>query len=116
MRMQQAMEKMISQMGSTMTLVHDGTEQSIRAFLQDTHSQSQESTQWAATPLGHLANGMYVYIGPASPAAESGDVVLFQGRRFELRRAEPVMLGDRVLYTWGLCVERSGDHTWGSGS
>lgn len=103
------MAKMIRSYGSTMTLVQDGEEIQIRAFLQDTHSKSQENARREFSPLGEVHRGLFVYIGPAQPLAAEGDEIRYQDRFFELRRAEPVMVGDEIAYCWGLCVEKGGE-------
>lgn len=109
-----AMEKMIARYGTPMVLVQNGQERKIRAFLQETGSRSQENAQRAFSPLGEVPKGLYVYIGPVTPVAAAGDLLIFQQRIFELRRAETVMVGDQAAYCWGLCVQKGGDGTWGS--
>lgn len=112
--MRGAMEQMIRRYGTAMVLVHDGQEQQIRAFLQETRSHSQENVRREISPLGEISRGMYVYIGPVTPEAAAGDLLLFRERIFELRRAESVMVGDHKAYCWGLCVEKGSDSQWGS--
>lgn len=109
-----AVGKLVRQYGSTMMLVRDGVETEIRAFLQETRSKSQSGTQREFNPLGEVPKGMFVYIGPAEEGVCAGNSLIWQGRSFEFRRAEPVMLGDDVLYYWGLCLEKGGEESWGS--
>lgn len=111
--MLRAMEKMILRYGSEMVLIHDGQETSIRAFLQETQSRSQENAQREFSPLGEVYKGLHVYIGPVLPGAVIGDQIVYQGRNFEMRRAEPVMVGNEKAYVWGLCVEKGGESQWG---
>ncbi len=108
------MQKLLRSYGNEMQLLQGEQTHSIRAFLQDTLSRSKENAQREFTPLGEIFKGQFVYIGPAEPMAAVGDTLVFQGRRFELRRAEPVMVGNLVAYCWGLCIEKGGDSTWGS--
>ena len=105
---------MIRRYGTAMVLVHDGQEQPIRAFLQETRSRSQGYVRREFTPLGEIPRGMYVYIGPVIPEAVAGDLILHGQRIFEVRRAEPVTVGDEKAYCWGLCVTKGGDRQWGS--
>lgn len=109
-----SMDTLIRKYGTEMLLEHDGSSQSIRAFLQESRSKSQENSHREFSALGELNRGLYVYIGPASPMAAAGDSLLWGERRFELRRAEPVMVGNRAVYCWGLCVEKGGADGWGS--
>ncbi len=89
---------MIRRYGSEMALSKNGENRSIRAFLQDTRSKSQENAQREFSPLGECYQGRFVYIGPVEPAAAAGDVLIFRGRLFELRRAELVWVGQKPVY------------------
>ena len=107
--MQGTVEKIIRRYGNEMVLVQNGKQTTVRAFLQETRSRSQEYAQREFSPLGEICRGLYVYIGPAEPLAEMGDRIRFGDRRFEVRRAEAVKVNDKTLYCWGLCVERGAD-------
>ena len=107
--MKGTVEKMISQYGNHMVLVQKGKETTVRAFLQETRSRSQEYAQREFSPLGEICRGLFVYIGPAEPLVEMGDRIRFGNRQFEVRRTDPVKVADQTLYCWGLCVERGAD-------
>ncbi len=109
-----AVGKMIQQYGSPMQLVKDGETFSIRAFLQETKSKSRGSAERAFESLGEVPRDVYVYLGPVTPEAAVGDVLMYQEKTLELRRTELVTVGEKALYCWGLCVEKGGDSTWGS--
>lgn len=111
--MEKDVQGIIQRYGSEMILVKNGKEQTIRAFLQEGRSKSRENTQRAYGPLGERPRGLYVYMGPAEPAAEEGDELRFGRKILQLRRAEPMMYGDRVLYIWGLCEEKGSELDWG---
>ena len=104
---------MLRQYGTPMVLVQGEQQTQIRAFLQETRSKSIHGTQREFIPLGAVPKGIYVYIGPAQPVAEAGDLIQYQNKLLELRRAEPMMVGEAVAYCWGLCVEKGGDDQWG---
>ncbi len=108
------MSRQICRYGNEMVLSHEGQHHTIRAFLQDARSTSKDNARRDFSPLGELFKGRYVYIGPAEPAATVGDTLRYQGRVFELRRAELVAVNNAPAYCWGLCVEKGGDGTWGS--
>lgn len=112
--MQQTLDKLLRRYGNPMTLITGDSEIPVRAFLQETRSKSMENTQRRYTPLGEINRGLFVYIGPAVPAAESGDRVIYQGRVFVIRRSEVIMTTGKPVYCWGLCVEKGGDGAWGS--
>lgn len=104
------------QYGTAMGLTHDGAEKQIRGFFQPVRSKSWQSMVNAATPLGEIPRGQYVYIGPAGTAVEIGDALTVQGRTYLFRRVEPYYYGDETVYIWGLCVEKGVNDTWGSQS
>ncbi len=110
--MLRTMQKMIRQYGNDMVLAREDGSWQIRAFLQESRSKSQDNTQWEFSPLGQVRKGLHVYIGPATPMAEIGDRIVFQQRVFEVRRAEPVMVGSEKAYCWGLCVEKGDADQW----
>jgi len=103
------MAKMLGHYGTEMIL-HRGDEAIVvRGFLQDTKSLSQSNLHRSYSALGEELRGMYRYIGPAEPMAQEGDTLQWAGRTFEIRRIEPVMQEDHILYCWGLCIERGGE-------
>lgn len=108
------MEKMLQQYGTPMVLRRDDTDWNIRAFLQQTRSRGQSHGSRTVSALGEVPGGMFVYIGPAEPETAVGDILVYRDRLFEVRRAEPVTVGETVLYCWGLCVEMGVEGAWES--
>lgn len=96
-----------------MTLVHDDAQTAIHAFLQETRSKSESGAQREMMVLGEVPKGLYVYIGPVTPEAEAGDVLMRGDKSFLLRRTELVMVGEHPAYCWGICVKKGGDTAWG---
>lgn len=111
--MVQTMDALIQKYGTKMVLCHADQQHQIRAFLQGFKSKSQDNSHQQMAPLGEVNRGVYVYMGPVQPMAEAGDELVWEQRRFVLRRAEPVMVGNTAGYCWGLCVEKGGADTWG---
>lgn len=110
--MHKAVAKMMIRYGSAMQLIQGETVHEIHGFLQETRSKSHENTYRRFSLLGETPTGMFVYMGPAEPMAKAGDQVIFRGRRFELRRVEPVMAGDDPVYCWGMCIEKGEVDIW----
>ena len=108
----ESVDKMIRKFGNSMHLVQSGNAKPIRAFLQESRSKSKDSAYREFSLLGEIPKGVYVYIGPAEPEAQVGDVLLWQQRQFQLRRVEMITVGDQKLYCWGLCVEKGGENPW----
>ena len=114
--MQRMVAGILRQYGTSMQLNHGGTEQSVRGFFQPIRSKSWQSMVNLATPLGEVFRGQYVYIGPADVAAAEGDMLTVGEKVYFLRRVELYHYGDEAVYTWGLCVEKGVNDTWGSQS
>ena len=104
------------QYGTTMGVTHGGVEKQIKGFFQPVRSKSWQSMVNAATPLGEIPRGQYVFIGPAGTEVEIGDQLTVMGRSYLFRRVEPYFYGDEMVYIWGLCVEKGVNDTWGSQS
>ena len=114
--MRKMAEGIFRQYGTAMTLTGSGGERKVRAFFQPVRSKSWQSMVDAATPLGEIPRGQYVYMGPADVAVAVGDRLEVQGRTYLFRRVEPYCYGDEAVYVWGLCVEKGVNDTWGSPS
>lgn len=104
------------QYGTSMGVTHGGTAKQIKGFFQPVRSKSWQSLVNAATPLGEIPRGQYVYIGPAGVEVAIGDELTVGGRGYLFRRVEPYYYGDETVYIWGLCVEKGVNDTWGSQS
>ena len=73
-----------------------------RAFVQPVLGRGQETPERTPTPLGVAQERKYRYIGPPEAALSRGDGVEAMGRRFLVRAAEPVYVGDQVNHWWAL--------------
>jgi len=106
----------LRQYGTPMTLRHGDEVREVRGFFQPVRSKSWQNMVNLATPLGEVFRGQYVYIGPADVAVTEGDMLSVGGKVYFLRRVELYHYGDEAVYTWGLCVEKGVNDTWGSQS
>lgn len=88
----------------------------VRGFFQPVQSKSWQNASAVATPLGEIAQGQFVYIGPAAVSAAEGDVLQVGENFYSFRRVEPYYYGGSQVYLWGLCIEKGGNSTWGSQS
>jgi len=107
--MQKAVERILRQYGNTIIL--KGTEEDLvfNGFLSHTGSHSWQNMQRKYGPLGELPGGQYVLLAPTEPALQRGDLLVLDGRRYQIRRLEKECLGSAVLCQWGLCVEEGGE-------
>jgi len=112
--MQRMVETILRQYGTGMTLNRNGEVLEVKGFFQPVRSKSWQSMTQAATPLGEIPRGQYVYIGSANMPVQEGDVLTVEEKSYFFRRVEPYYYGEEILYVWGLCVEKGVNDTWGS--
>lgn len=93
-----------------------GDAAAVRAFFQPVQSKSWQNASSAATPLGVIEQGQYVYIGPAATAVTEGDALQVGDCAYVFRRVEPYYYGGSQIYLWGLCIEKGVNDIWGSQS
>lgn len=111
--MQQMIAAILMQYGTAVTVRRpDGTEVSVRAFIQPVTAKSWLNMRKAVHELGDIPAGQFVYIGPAEPRPGEDDLLLSAGNRYAVRRCEVLTLADEALYTWGLLVKVGGDDPW----
>ena len=106
----------LRQHGSKMTLEHDGARVTVKGFFQPVRSKSWQSLVDQETPLGEVFRGQYIYIGPADVDVSEGDILTVGKKSYFLRRVELYRYGDEAVYTWGMCIEKGVNDTWGSQS
>ena len=106
----------LQQHGSKMTLEHNGVQMTVKGFFQPVRSKSWQSLMNQETPLGEVFRGQYIYIGPADVAVSEGDILTVGKKSYFLRRVEPYRYGAEAVYTWGMCIEKGVNDTWGSQS
>ena len=109
-----AMERVIRRYGTRLVLCSGGEEQGFRGFLQHAQSSSWQTIETKYGPLGETSGGRFILLAPLQPGIQAGDTIRQGNRSFRVRRIEPIMVGDKTAYYWGLCVERGGDDQWGS--
>ena len=106
--MHRMVDKLIQQYGTQLVLCRNGEETAARGFFRAVNSNDQQSLEGTVSALGALSLGKYTYIGPAGLPVAPGDTVTVGDKSYRFRRVEPYYYGTRVLYYWGLCVEKGG--------
>ena len=81
----------------------DGTV-TVRAILVPTLSESWKSARRLFRDAGEVPTGQFLYLGPPEPTLCTADCLEADGRKFRISRAEPIYMGDEVLYRWAVAV------------
>ena len=110
--MRATVEKMIRNLGTDVTVHHDGVSVTAKGIFVPTTSRSWQNMQNVFSELGEAPRGQYNYIGAMEPVVEKGDLLDVGGRRYLMRRAEVIYDSKGALYRWGLCVERGSEDVW----
>ena len=103
-------KQILSRYGQNITLYRqDGEEGTVcRAFLQPVMEQSADFFQQLPTPLGLVRRDRWICLGGPDMALDQlGDgYIAWGGETFTVRSAQPVYLGDELVYWWGLLAVR----------
>ena len=114
--MRKMVNTILRQHGTSMLLTRGDAQLRVKGFFQPVRSKSWQSMVSQETPLGEVFRGQYIYIGPADVAVSEGDILTVGDKSYYLRRVELYRYGDQAVYTWGMCVEKGVNDTWGSQS
>lgn len=114
--MRQMVNTILRQYGTAIRITGAGGERTVKGFFQPVRSKSLQSIVNQETPLGEVFRGQYVYIGPGDEPVQEGELLILGEKQYFLRRVEKYRYGDQAVYTWGLCVEKGVNDTWGSQS
>ena len=102
--------------GTDLTIVSGEESKTARGFFRAVNSKSWQSMESEASLLGEITRGQYVYMGPVGVAVQEGDTLVLGEKSYLFRRVEPYYYGNRAIYSWGLCVEKGVNDTWGTRS
>lgn len=107
--MQKMMEAVLHRHGTAIQVVHGGVSALVKAFFQP---GAAKTAQGKATPLGYVAQGQYLYIGPACQEIEADDQVIMDGISFLVIRAECYRDENGIVYRWAVCRRKGGEDAW----
>lgn len=103
-------QQILSRYGQNITLYRqDGEEGTVcRAFLQPVMEQSADFFQQLPTPLGLVRQDRWICLGGPDMALDQLEdgYIAWGGETFTVRSAQPVYLGDELVYWWGLLAVR----------
>lgn len=103
-------QQILSRYGQNITLYRqDGEEGTVcRAFLQPVMEQGANFFQQLPTPLGLVRQDRWICLGGPDMALDrlGNGYIAWGGETFTVRSAQPVYLGDELVYWWGLLAVR----------
>ena len=114
--MQRMVNTILRQYGTEIRITGTGGERTVKGFFQPVRSKSWQSMVNLETPLGEVFRGQYIYIGPGDTEVYEGELLTLGEKEYFLRRVEKYHYADQPVYTWGMCVEKGVNDTWGSQS
>ena len=102
--------QILSRYGQTVTLYRQGQEEGTvcRAFLQPVQEKRSDFFQRQPTPLGLVRQDRWICLGGPDMALDElgGGYIAWGDHTFTVRSAQPVYLGDELVYWWGLLAVR----------
>ena len=88
--------------GQEVTVEREDRTEAVRAFLQPIRERDESVPE--TTAAGWLDGRLWLYLGTS--AVQTGDVVLWNGRRFRVRSGRPHYIGARLSH-WRAVLERA---------
>lgn len=105
-----AWSRILEKYGQSVTVWSQGQEEGTpcRAFLQPALERRGEGDQTLPTPLGLVRQDQWIYLGGPEVSLEGlGDGYIAWGeRKFSVRAAQPIHLGEELAYWWALLTVR----------
>lgn len=99
-------EILLERYGNTVTVISGSDTVPARAVIQPLNYKNKLYPVEAYLPAGYFDNSHYLYFGAASYRLDEGSVVVgTQGKRYQVKRAQKVYLGDEELYQWAVLQE-----------
>ena len=110
--MERYIKEILAQYGAILTVCHGETQTACRGFLRPVTGKYWQNMEHVLSDIGQVPRGQYVYLGPPEVPLVQGDRVILEGTAYLVRRGERILLGDRCLYYWGLCIQEGTEDTW----
>lgn len=99
-------ERLLARYGQSVLVCYgDGRpDRAARAFFQRLTERREDWRQEEPTPLGMMRQERFLYFGEPEVPLESGSVLLWKGRPFQLRAWEPIYVGEKLNHWWAVAV------------
>ena len=95
-------EALLSRYGQEIAVERERGTETVRAFLQPIPERREDGPEPSA--IGRLDGRLWLYLGRT--ALETGETVLWAGRRFRARSGRPFYIGRRLSH-WRAVLERA---------
>lgn len=95
-------KQILERYGQTVTLCRGEERTQCRAFLQPVRQTGTDAWQHLPTPLGQVRRDRWIYLGDPEVSLEGEAWLLWQGRRFDIRVAHHVCVGEQWSHWWAL--------------
>ena len=100
------MDRILERFGQQAILYTRNGYFNLQLVFQSVNSRFWQNMEHVHTPLGRVPRGQYLCMLPAGTKAQVGDSLALQGKEYDIRKLEDMYIGDKVIYIWGLCVEK----------
>ena len=104
--MKQWMDRLFDKFGQHAILYTKNGYYELQVVFQSVNSRFWQNMEHVYSPLGRIPRGQYLCMLPAGVKAQEGDHLTLQGREFDIRKLENMYMGSKIIYVWGLCVEK----------
>lgn len=104
--MEKWVDRLMDQFGQPAELIIRSKRIPVQVIFQSVNSRSWQNMEYVQSPLGRIPRGQYLCMLPAGSTAEEGGRLVLQEREYEIQKLENIYLGTKIIYIWGLCVEK----------
>lgn len=80
--------------------------QTVKAFFRSVTSDAWQNVERVFSPLGETPRGRYICLLPAGVDVVPEDTLTVRGKRYLVRRTEPIAVFTDVICKWCLCMEK----------
>ena len=100
------MDRLFDKFGQHAFLYTHNGHYELQVIFQSVNSRFWQNMEHVYSPLGRIPRGQYLCMLPAGVKAKEGDHLALQGKEYDIRKLENMYLGGKIVYVWGLCVEK----------
>ncbi len=106
-------DKIFRRYGTPMTLERNGENVTVRGFVEHTATSARKYFLTQYTPLGEVSQRYCLILLPLTYTLTEGDLLMYGGRWYILRKVERIWFGSKMLYYRCLCEDRGEADRWG---